>query len=426
MLSNNKLKKLTISILSLFTSFSIINATVLASDISDQSNYYKWTQTDEDQPWVKAWGGADNQGCFAVSIGVQGARTGFKKMGKGSPNVGKNWDPGNIADEPKGGAAATQYGADAKGKDYTFSSKVNKGNFSASKMNSDSNFQEDAPGMGAAKARKAIKAIYEQGYYPIIHLSKKAGYPADTHYIAVNKVSGNKISYYDPGRTKNSDTAKTLKQQVHKSLLSTVAWVNGYGGGPIKIQDAPSKPASNFNSKDSTKGDKNNSNNDSKSDAPRIKPIFNPFTTPTVNNTSIGADTDTKNSAFDRGSQLTFYQWIGPKFVQIVQIVAIICMMVFIAWVMISGLFMYLDETTGGLIDKVMSHAANKNGLVKAIFYPGNSSGLFGFQSHHGLANLVDIYKRLFIIVFICGLVLTDVLPIILGNIFSFMAHINF
>lgn len=384
-------------------------------DIGNPSNYYKWTQTDTDQPWVKAWGGSNNQGCFTVSFAVQGARAGFVKT-----NTRKTWNPLNLSNNSDGSMPDRANGLDKKNKSYSFKPRKNEGNYSMGKMKSSGGkYQETASGMGASKARKAIKAIYDAGYYPIIHLSGGAGYPAKTHWIAVNKVSGNKITYYDPGRTSDSDTAKALKIK-HKTLLGCVAWVNGYGNGPRKIQDAPSEPASEFNSKDngSNKGNDKNSDSGSSSSngmvAAKIKPIFNPFTTPTANNTSIGYDTEEKNGAFDRSTRLSFYDYVGPKIVSWVQVVAIAFMIIFLGWIIITTLIALADYQSGGLLSKIS--AEDNHGVASKLLFP------------YGNIRSIQLVKKafisMFLVVLICGLVLTDTLPLILGQFFSWLSYL--
>lgn len=404
-------------LLTLITSILSVTSPVKADkDISNPSNYYKWTQTNTDQPWVKAWGGANNQGCFAVAIAVQGARAGFVKTGDG-----KQWNPLNLASGSDGSAPDRAYGLDKKSKKYLFSPRKNVGNYSMGKLKSSGgNYQETAKGMGAAKARKGIKAIYDAGYYPIVHLSGGAGYPAKTHWLAVNKVSGNKITYYDPGRTKTSDTAKALKIK-HKTLLGCTAWVNGYGNGPRKIQDAPSEPASDFNSQDngSNKGNDKSSDSSDKSSgdgmtAARIKPTFNPFTTPTANNNSIGYDTEEKNGPIDRSTRLTFYEYLGPKLVSWVQVAAIAFMLIFLGWTIVTTLIALADFQMGGLLSKASQEASN--GKLNKLVFP------------YGNIRSIQLVKRTFLIMFlivlICGLVLTDTLPLILGQFFSWLAYL--
>lgn len=411
------LRKIKITSLLLFTLFSVISISFPAyaakDDISDPSNYYKWTQTNTDQPWVKAWGGSNNQGCFAVSIAVQGARAGFVKTGNG-----KGWNPLNLASGSDGSAPDRATGIDKNDKSYMFKPRKNVGNYSMGKLHASGNYQENAKGMGAANARKGIKAIYDAGYYPIVHLSGGAGYPAKTHWMAVNKVSGNKISYYDPGRTKNSDTAKALKIQ-HKTVLGCTAWVNGYGNGPWKIQDAPSEDASDFNSKDdgSNKGNSKKSSSDTSGNsgsgmtAAKIKPIFNPFTTPTASNNSIGYDTEEKNSAIDRSTRMTFYDYLGPLLVSWLQVAAIAFMFMFLGWTIVTTLIALADYQTGGTISKIS--ADNHGGKLNKFIFP------------YGNIKSVQLIKKTFLIMFlivlICGLVLTDTLPLILGQFFSWL-----
>lgn len=369
-----------------------------AADISKPSSWPKWTQLDMSQPWNKAWG-QGNGGCYMVSMSVQAARSGLTSIG------GKDLNPLTISQSVAGGGVCGGEPIHAKGggKSYTFQQKKTVGNYSGN-INS-------APAMGASKVKSGYKSLTKAGLFPIVHIDAASGYKEDdTHYMAVRKLSGNTMSVYDPARNSGYSTVKN--GIGGKNLLDVTAWLEGWGSGPKDFNHAPA-PAAGSTDSTGSKGSKSNKSS-GKDGAPKIKPIFNPFTTPTVTNPDIGADTASKNSAIDRGTQLTFYQWLGPKFVQWVQIAAIICMMGFIGWAMVIALISLADNQMAGLL----SNSLESHQGIKNILFPDAGTKAIGITSKTMI--------NLCIIVFICGLVLTDTLPLILGQIFYWLSLINF
>ena len=147
--------------------------------------------------------------------------------------------------------------------------------------------------------------------------------------------------------------------------------------------------------------------------AARIKPTFNPFTTPTANNNSIGYDTEEKNGATDRGTRLAFYEYLGPKIVSWIQVLAIALMLIFLGWIIVIALFMLADRQLGGLVSEHM------NDKYRKVLMPYES----GTQLY-GTGVVKEAFLSMFLTVLICGLVLTDTLPLILGQVFFWLSNL--
>lgn len=382
-----------LSLASILSGTIIVPLNAYAADESPK-DWPKWTQMDTSQPWntSKGWGPPINPGCYVTSAAIQGARSGITKT-----NGGKEWNPLNI----NGGSPLGQQSYN--GGKYTFKMKDHAGNFGGD--------LNGAPAMGKGAAKKAIAAFQKKGEFPIIHISQAAGYGYGTHYAAVRKLSGDSLSMYDPARSKSYNTTDYLKKNG-KNWLTAAAWIEGWGGGPKDFNQAPAPAAGSADSSakggDSSKGSKGGSNA-----APKIKPIFNPFTTPTANNTAIGYDTEEKNGATDRGTRLAFYEYLGPKIVSWIQVLAIALMLIFLGWIIVIALFMLADRQLGGLVSEHM------NDKYRKVLMPYES----GTQLY-GTGVVKEAFLSMFLTVLICGLVLTDTLPLILGQVFFWLSNL--
>lgn len=373
-------------------------SSVKADSISNPSQYMKWTQMDTSQPWVKHWGGVPNPGCYVTSIAIQGARAGMEKASNK-----QTWNPLTILGGSYMGQQSVR-GYGSGGKSYNFHMKESTSHFSPDIMS--------AKAMGEENARKAIKAYQAKGEFSIIHMDSGSGYDPSfqTHYISVNEVKGNTLKLYDPARSSSYSTTKHEQARGHKNLLQVTAWVEGWGGGPKSFNGGPDADG---DSSSSSKGSKDSSSSKS-NDVPKIKPIFNPFRTPTVKDTTLGANVNQKNSAFDLLT-LQNLQNIGPKLISWLQIAAIVFMWVFLGYTLITSMLAIGDYWFNGLISEGLRHLS----FGQDFFFP-NGDGLFGYTT--GGWTTVKEIKRVAIlmctIVFICGLILTDTLPYILGDVF--------
>lgn len=392
----NKIKRKSFYLMSLIGLLGGILAAPLTASASDESpkDWPKWTQMNRNQPWntSKGWGPPINGGCYVTSAAIQGARSGITKT-----QGGKDWNPLNINGGSDLGLQSYNGGK------YTFKQKDHKGNYSGD--------LNGAPAMGKGAAKSAILAMQKKGEFPIIHISAAAGYSYGTHYAAVRKLSGNHLTMYDPARNSTYNTTDFLKK-AGKNWLTAAAWIEGWGGGPKDFNHAPA-PAAGSSDSSAKGGDLSSKSGGGSSAAPKIKPIFNPFTTPTANNTSIGYDTEEKNGATDRSTRLAFYDYLGPKIVSWIQVAAIVCMLVFLGWIIIIALFMLADREMGGLLD---AHLDEK---YKKVLMPYNNG-----NDLYGATVVKDAFISMFLTVLICGLVLTDTLPLILGQIFFWLSQL--
>lgn len=393
----NKLKQKGIYLLSLVSLLGGTLLTPLTAYAANESpkDWPKWTQMDTSQPWntSKGWGPPINPGCYVTSAAIQGARSGITKT-----SGDKDWNPLNI----NGGSAMGQWSYN--GGKYTFKLKDHTDGFGN---------LTGAPAMGKDKAKKTILAYQKKGEFPIIHIDSGSGYKDGTHYAAVRKLSGDSLSMYDPARDKTYNTTDALKKSG-KNWLTAAAWIEGWGGGPKDFNQAPAPAAGSADSSAKGGSSSKNSKSSGSSQAPKIKPIFNPFTTPTANNTTIGYDTEEKNGATDRGSRLAFYEYLGPKLVSWLQVVAIAGMLILLGWIIIIALFMLADYQTGGLIGEHI------NDKYRKILMPYNSG-----NNLYGTVVVKKTFISLFLTVFICGLILTDTLPLILGQFFFWISQLS-
>ena len=422
---NNKrrLKLFSILITNLAILFSFIISLfstkfVKAADITDPSSYYEWTQMDMSQPWNKEFG-KNNGLCYVVSIAVQGARNGIVKI------HGKPWNPSSVANGQQCGTTSYPGCVTKDGKTVTFEAKKIYGQAGGDCTQN--------PKLTSPSPSTAITNLEKAGLFPIIHIDAAAGWTkyGGTHYMAVREYDGHgTLSLYDPARTANYNTMKDAGGQ--QALLSKVAVVFGYGGGPVPFNKAPSKEptlSGGGGDKPSENGKSDNQDSHKNSDVSKIKGIFNPFVDPKQVNPYLGYNTNVKNSAFDRGSFLTFLDNWGPRILLWVQHAALFIMCFFIGYSIIAFLLFWVDNYfTGGYISDFLSNHIDQDNILYKLIFPGDGRAMFGFQPGHNWAvnGLTHDIIMMATVLVVCILVATNSLAIFLGHIFYWLGNIKF
>lgn len=88
-------------------------------------------------------------------------------------------------------------------------------------------------------------------------------------------------------------------------------------------------------------------------------------------------------------------------------------MLLFLGWIIVIALFMLADRQLGGLVSEHM------NDKYRKVLMPYES----GTQLY-GTGVVKEAFLSMFLTVLICGLVLTDTLPLILGQVFFWLSNL--
>lgn len=233
----------------------------------------KLAHPDEYPNWVQFWGpwadefgghgaggahwgdtcGMANEGCFATALAIQLARGGATKDSKNNEmNPGNNWK-----DNPHG----------ARGAVGTTTFPTNRGTI---KEDPQAGTQAHVT-ISAGQALSECKKIADAGNYPLIRVNNGG------HTVAYWKPGQNAPQFYDPARG------------YYGTAVKSYTAVGALYGGSLKKFD-PNSPGPNGGADTSVGNDSNSdgsggSDDSSSSNAQEgaaIKPIFNPFRTPSL------------------------------------------------------------------------------------------------------------------------------------------------
>lgn len=337
------------------------------AELEKPENYPYWLQYWG--PWAQKFHGIgtggekysgtfSNWGCVVTSTAIQAARSGVKKAQNGS-----SFNPGSMTDgygEPYNAQNIYKF-TDEKGEKGT----INRGAW---------------PGGGpisAAQALEECKKIASAGNYPEIRVDGGGG--GAGHTVAYWKAGDGKPLVYDPSRGYYGDTVK--------------GW---YWVTPIEMKGAGIKkfsedsPGPDGGSDGSTSSD-SDSSSDSKGNSDgvnKIKPIFNPFKTPTVKVLPADANDDV-NNPMDNKAMLAIQDGLGPTILSYFRVFMTLMIYVYIAIGIIGVLMKLADMYFGG----ILSLGINKSGGFSNIIAPnGNIMGIGGNRTDEIVKDFIIKY----------------------------------
>ena len=328
------------------------------AELEKPENYPYWLQYWG--PWAQSYGGKgtggakygppgfDNVGCVVTTTAIQAARSGVKKSASGA-----SFNPGAMTSDPN--AINLYKFTDTKGEQGT----INRGVW---------------PGGGpisAAQALEECKKIASAGNYPEIRVN-------GGHTVAYWKAGDGKPLVYDPSRGYYGDTVESY---------NFVTAIEMKGAGIKKFSE--DSPGPDGGSDGSTSSD-SDSSSDSKgnSGVNKIKPIFNPFKTPTVKVLPADANDDV-NNPMDNKAMLAIQDGLGPTILSYFRVFMTLMIYVYIAIGIIGVLMKLADMYFGG----ILSLGINKSGGFSNIIAPnGNIMGIGGNKTDEIVKDFIIKY----------------------------------
>ncbi|MEC2463819.1 N-acetylmuramoyl-L-alanine amidase [Bacillus cereus] len=166
----------------------------------------------------KGMGTMADWGCYLTAMAIQ--------IGKSGTGPADN-DPWKFAEHMhKGGYMLS--GNDS----LVQNEKDGVNTYTGGKFRAHEPFRQDVGGKSKEQKIAAIKAVLDAGGYPIVRVGLNGG----THFVAVDRIEGDKVVLMDPGSTKDDLFAKygsTVNQVrfFESDTPSTNANGNGTGGG---------------------------------------------------------------------------------------------------------------------------------------------------------------------------------------------------
>lgn len=148
-----------------------------------------WTQNG-DQPWSNDMLGNRSMaaiGCFVVSMAIQIARSGDKE---------EYFNPGDFLKHLKKEGGLTGNLVTGPAQLGPALKSFTGGNFTTA-----SSFRQSGGGTDKSSNVKLVKTVLDAGYYPVIEISHSK---SSMHFIAVDRVEGDKIYTFDPDASKTN------------------------------------------------------------------------------------------------------------------------------------------------------------------------------------------------------------------------------
>lgn len=318
------------------------------AELEKPENYPYWLQYWG--PWAQSYGGKGsggekygppgyaNVGCVVTTTAIQAARSGVKKNQSGAA-----FNPGAMTKDP---LALNLYKfTDTDGKQGT----ITRGAW---------------PGGGSLSASQALeecKKIASAGNYPEIRVN------GGEHTVAYWKAGDGKPLVYDPSRGFYGDTVKNY---------SWVTAIEMKGAGIKKFSEDSPGPDGGSDGSTSSDSDSSTSKGGSSGSKDTIKPIFNPFKTPTVKTLPADANDDA-NNPFDNKAMLAIQDGIAPTLLTWFRVFVTFLIYAYIA----LGIFGVLMKLADGYLGGIISAGVSRSGSMKDFISPGGE--LFGISGNN-------------------------------------------
>lgn len=379
------------------------NPTSISQDkIAKPDQYNNWVQYYG--PWADLFGGtagsqngtskwgpqnSNNVGCVATAIAIQMARGGVKKAANGqefnpktnqeSNGCTQNYNPQTQSGNGPNGL--TSYKTGDKG---TVKRDPRIGD-----SNGDGTFGDDNHTISDKEALAQCKKIADAGDYPLLRVN------GDQHTVAFYKAGDNKPLYYDPARSYQGATVKKINYvgAMQKGQLGAFSYDSKAPNGGSGSSDN----SSNSSSSSSTSGSSNNSSQNAQTGGSDIKPIFNPFRTPTIKQKT--ADNINGNDQESRTELLQVADGIGPQVLAFVRSFMIVMIYVYMMLITIGSLVKLADYFLGGIIvDSMNKHMYSDSFASKVLMPKGEFLGISGYRPREIILNAIGRFLPIFIV----------------------------